>query len=226
MVYGIHPSKKINELFKVKPYQGADPNFAKIIFIGRDANWNVEIENNENFSKVVEYLEEGSTFWKKYKVHHPFKLNCFPQSTKTKGWKYHDVFSRIGLNDNFSENISFVELVGVPTFGMANDDKNGYKALLNSKTNYIHLQKIDKFLNDKSKLIFIAWGVFKDMQMIAKSKVLFQNIKNINLKNLNQFELHQYENVNIHTHFSTAISTETIQKISLKVTNKLNQTAR
>ncbi len=108
---------------------------------------------------------------------------------------------------------------------MANKDKNVYSDLLNCKTNYFHLQNIDQFLNDKSKLIFIAWGVFKDMQMIAKSKVLFQNIKNINLKNLNQFDFHEYDNENIHTHFSNAISKETIQKISLKVTNKLKQTA-
>ncbi len=106
---------------------------------------------------------------------------------------------------------------------MANKEKNVYSDLLNSKTNYIHLQKIDQFLNDKSKLIFIAWGVFKDLQMIAKSDVLFQNIKNINLKNLNQFELHEYENVNIHTHFSNAISKETIHKLSAKINKKLNE---
>ncbi len=62
MIYGIHPSTKINNLFKAKPYQGADPNYTKIIFIGRDAKWNVEIENNENFSKIIEYLEDGTSF--------------------------------------------------------------------------------------------------------------------------------------------------------------------
>ena len=72
--YGIHPSQSLHQLYQVKNYQGANPEDAKILFVGRDPNWHFDLENMPLFEKVTEYLSDGVGFWKKYSIHHPFLL--------------------------------------------------------------------------------------------------------------------------------------------------------
>lgn len=226
MQYGIHPSNKIKELFNKKPYQGADPNKAQIVFIGRDANWDLEIEQNDNFTKVIEYLEDGVAFWQKYKVHHPLKLKCFSGSTKPAGWKYHNMFSKIGINEMDSENISFVELISHPTYGQSNKGWKLYEELLGSSENLNHLKNLDQIIQDDSKLIFIAYGVFKDMQKLVAIENIFNTIRDKDTSYWNQNDFFEFDNINIHTHFSNTISKNTIGKIRTKINEKLNKSIK
>ena len=64
-----HPSKLLNKLYLVKNYQGANPRDAKILFLGKDPNWSSTIETSEIYNLVEEYLSEGVSFWKKYRIH-------------------------------------------------------------------------------------------------------------------------------------------------------------
>ena len=119
MNYNKHQSVKLNELYKIKSYQGADPQKAKIIFVGRDPNWSENIENIPLFSHVNDYLVDGVSFWKAHGVHHPFLLKEYIGDGK----RYHMTFSKLLIDSNFSEMISFVELIGFPTCGIANKDR-------------------------------------------------------------------------------------------------------
>jgi hypothetical protein len=47
---------------------------AKILFVGRDANWAYDVETQEVFNYISEYLTDGVRFWNNYKIHHPFLL--------------------------------------------------------------------------------------------------------------------------------------------------------
>ena len=53
--YSIHPSSKLVDLFKSKPYQGANPENAKILVLGNDANYSEEISNHPFFKYIIEY---------------------------------------------------------------------------------------------------------------------------------------------------------------------------
>ncbi len=86
-MYQIHPSKKLNELFQEKPFQGVSPEKAKFLFVGLDANYAENIESQNIFDKIIEYHLDGVSFWQKYKVHHPFLLDEYRED----GRKYHKI---------------------------------------------------------------------------------------------------------------------------------------
>jgi hypothetical protein len=54
--YKRHASKKMNYLYAQKPYQGANPIDAQILFVGRDANWADDIETQEIFIFIGIFL--------------------------------------------------------------------------------------------------------------------------------------------------------------------------
>jgi hypothetical protein len=108
-----HPSSLLNALFRAKPHQGAEPSNAKFLFIGLDANYDAEVEGKPIFAKLREYHEDGVAFWRKHNVHHPFLL---PQY-KGDGQFYHRSFARIGFTPEHSAQVSFIELLHVPTVG-------------------------------------------------------------------------------------------------------------
>jgi hypothetical protein len=112
-MYSSHPSKRLNDLFENKPFQGQEPERAKILFIGLDANYASNIESCEIFEKIQEYHSDGVAFWQMHGVHHPFLLPEYSGD----GRKYHRNFARIGFTPNDAELISFVELLHVPTVG-------------------------------------------------------------------------------------------------------------
>lgn len=216
--FNIHPSKLLNELYKVKKYQGANPEFAKVLFVGRDPNWHYDVENSPVFTKIEEYLSDGSKFWEKHDFHHPFLDSDY----KGDGKKYHRIFSYLNINSKYSNNISFVELIGVPTTGMAKSNDKEFKIQLLSEMNQKHLIELDKLLENKNKTIFIAWGLLNDFYYINKKLGLFKNLAKVDKSELNRNDLNRIENIYIHKHFSDSISNETLGKISIAVNNELS----
>lgn len=112
-MFSAHPSPSLNSLFREKPYQGANPSEAKFLFIGLDANYDAAVEGKPIFKKLQEYHEDGVAFWRNHQVHHPFLL---PQYSGD-GRLYHRNFSRIGFKPEHAAQVSFIELLHVPTVG-------------------------------------------------------------------------------------------------------------
>ena len=126
-----HPSPSLNALFREKPFQGAHPSEAKFLFIGLDANYDAGVERMPVFTKLLEYHDDGVSFWRNHQVHHPFLL---PEYTGD-GRFYHRSFSRIGFTPEHADQVSFIELLHIPTVGrnklVAADLNRQHLAMLN-----------------------------------------------------------------------------------------------
>ncbi|MFZ6731335.1 hypothetical protein ACO0LG_05355 [Undibacterium sp. Ji42W] len=109
----VHSSKILIELFEHKPYQGVAPERSRFLFIGLDANYDVDIEKKSIFQKVLDYHEDGEKFWHAHRVHHPFLLHEYGGDGK----RFHRNFERIGFKAERANLISFVELFHLPTVG-------------------------------------------------------------------------------------------------------------
>ena len=48
-----HPSRKLRELFRAKPYQGVKPESSTFLFVGLDANYCETIEDKKNILTVA-----------------------------------------------------------------------------------------------------------------------------------------------------------------------------
>lgn len=208
-----HPSQELQQLYRNRNFQGADPTNAKIIFVGRDPNWALGVENMDVFGKIQEYLTDGVAFWIKHNIHHPFLLEDY----KGDGKRYHKIFSKLEIGRNEAEKISFVELIGIPTTGMSMKNSKKFYDYLLSDSNIAHLKELDKLINDSSKIIFIAWGLIQDFKIINAHTGLFTKFAKLNKDNFSITELNQFENIFIHRHFSDAISNNTINKMSEKL---------
>jgi hypothetical protein len=100
------------------------PESAKFLFVGLDANYSENIERSDIFPQLLEYLDDGVAFWQRYGVHHPFLLDGYTGD----GRKYHKTFARIGFSPSHAADVSFVELIDVPTYGRSDlrcEDLNG-----------------------------------------------------------------------------------------------------
>ncbi|MBM3211245.1 hypothetical protein FJZ33_03430 [Candidatus Poribacteria bacterium] len=154
--FGIHPSEKLNVLYQKKAYQGQDPYKAKILFLSLDANWDYDIEQSPAWPYVIEYLQDGVAFWKKYEIHHPMLLDTYQGSGKT----FHRSFQQLGLDSGYAEKISFIELYGKPTYGVSSKDAGFKDMVINQDTHYLDWLK-DILLNSEGKTIFTAKTVYK-----------------------------------------------------------------
>ena len=215
--FGRHPSKKLNALYDMKSYQGANPIDAKVIFVGRDPNWAADIEETDMFGSVVEYLTDGISFWEKYAIHHPFLLKSY----RGDGKKHHRVFSKMNLDSSMASKISFVELMGFPTTGMAGSNVQLFREYLFSDENKDNLRLLDKVLNDPSKIIFIARGLITNFKAIYNKTGLLKRFAEIDKSRMDRKHLNRVGNIYIHTHFSDAISSETIKKMEDEVRSQL-----
>lgn len=147
-MYHSHPSSRLKDLFVAKPYQGVPPDKAKFLFVGLDANYSASIESDPIFSKIVEYHEDGAQFWRKYNVHHPFLLPTYSGDGK----KFHQRFAKIGFTKDQSDEVSFAELMDMPTTGRSR--------LEPSDVSQIHLERLsDWILNGASQYVFFPAGV-------------------------------------------------------------------
>lgn len=93
-----HPSKILIDLYNEKNFQGANPFDAKVLFVGKDPNWSIDIDELPIFNLVQEYLSDGVKFCKKYNIRHPFLHPNYYGDGK----KYHKAVSRLNLDSNLA----------------------------------------------------------------------------------------------------------------------------
>jgi hypothetical protein len=169
-VFGKHEA--LSKIYEENNYQwqGQNPRDAKIIFIGRDANFANNIADSTYiFNILLEYLKDGVWFWNNsdnqqywknrtatdqiQKVHHPFLL---PAYSKKDGYTYHSNFSRLNLDSRYSKYISFVEIVSVPTTGYpANDPDDKLKSFIKASAPHIQYLENNMISGDR-KGVFIS----------------------------------------------------------------------
>lgn len=214
-----HPSKSLNELYRLKNFQGANPASAKVLFVGKDPNWDVDIDSSPIFNLVQDYLHDGIEFWKKHGIHHPFLHPKYDGEGK----KYHKAVSRLNFKSNYADKISFVEIIGFPTTGMSSTNNKLFNEFLLSAENKNHLRELDYLLNDSTKLIFLFWGLINHLRFINKNTGLFKKFANIDKSLLKRTGLNKIDHFYIHKHFSMGISSETLSKISVEVSQHLEK---
>jgi len=154
-MYQQHPSSALTRVFRERPFQGVDPNGARFIFLGLDANYSADIEQQTIFPQLLEYHRDGASFWRKYGVHHPFLLPSY----RGDGRRYHVNFARIGLTPAHAADVSFVELLHVPTVG---------RSLL-ARTDFdpAHLKWIGSLLSSGvERDVFLSAGVLRLLQTV------------------------------------------------------------
>lgn len=108
-----HGNRELAELFASKPYQGAEPERSRFLFIGLDANYAADIEHNPIFPCLLRYHADGPAFWREASVHHPFLLPAYSGDGK----RYHRTFAKIGFTSEHADQVSFMELLHLPTVG-------------------------------------------------------------------------------------------------------------
>jgi hypothetical protein len=215
--FQIHPSRLLNELYEKNAHQGAIQEEANVLFVGRDPNWAIDIEEMPIFNLVTDYLTDGINFWNTHNIHHPFLLPDY----KGDGKRYHTIFSKLKLESKFSSQIAFVELIGSPTTGMSKKNNKAFQNFLISELNRKHLIELDNLINNPNKTIFIAWGLIDDFKYIYEKIGLFHKFSKLNKLEMNINDLNQFDNIFIHKHFSDSISNLTIDKISEKLVDFL-----
>jgi hypothetical protein len=152
--YTSHTCEALNERFAARPFQGATPESARFLFIGLDANFAAEIAKNPIYGRLLEYLDNGVAFWRAHKEHHPFLLNNYSGG----GWRYHRAFKNIGFRPEHAADVSFVELLHVPTVGKSD--------LKRSDLDLAHLQRISEAIDRGSaRYVFISFGVARLMRL-------------------------------------------------------------
>lgn len=152
-MYQSHPSPELNRLFIERPFQGADPEKAKYVFVGLDANYASDLENSSSYHEVLEYHLDGVAFWQKYGVHHPFLLSSY----RGDGRRYHINFARIGFTSKEASDVSFIELLHVPTVGRSMLESSDLKGN--------HLQLINTLITRGDyRHVFLSAGVIRLMQ--------------------------------------------------------------
>lgn len=158
MSYGKHTNADLVDLFQKKPYQGQNPELAKVIFVGLDANYS-ELILDCFFDEIIEYQTDGIKFWNKHGKHHPFLLDNYPLSKREGGVPYHRNFAKLKLDKSYAIHISFVELLDIPTTGQTKDKI--FFELLNPK----HLAWLDKvFLVGTERAVFLSNSVIAKMK--------------------------------------------------------------
>jgi len=154
-MYQPHPSKKLNQLFRAKPHQGAEPDTAEFLFVGLDANYASDVEGQPSFKTIQQYHDDGVSFWHRHGVHHPFLLAEYAGA----GRRYHQNFAKVGFTPKDAERVSFIELLHVPTCG------RNLLSVFDLDDN--HLNRVNRYIIEgAAKHIFVSAGVLRLMQAI------------------------------------------------------------
>jgi hypothetical protein len=217
-----HTSQKLNTMFE-KNYQGASPDVANFVFIGKDPNLTYNIEDFLVFKYIEEYLTDGIQFIERYKVHHPFMIRDGKESPiyNGDGKTYHRNFAKLDLPVETLKKISFVELIGFPTTGIAGLNPSRFREYLFSNENRENLKKLDTLLNANDKKIFIAWGLVRYFKELNEKGMGFDRIAKFAKEGSDQYGVHEFDNnYIIHPHFSNAISNKNIADMSAIITSK------
>ena len=151
-MYLPHPNAALNHAFGSRPFQGADPDGARFLFVGLDANYDSAIDRSSIWPALLEYLCDGVAFWRVHGVHHPFLLTGY----RGDGRKYHKTFARIGFRPEHAAQVSFIEPVNVPTYGRS--------ALVPGDLDRSHLLRLRHAIEEgAARWIFVPDGVGKLM---------------------------------------------------------------
>ena len=215
-VFGQHGSNILVNKYCANKYQGQNPRDAKIIFIGRDANFSEDIADVQ-FNILLGYLDNGVTFWENNRVHHPFLLPAFG---KKDGYMYHHNFSLLKLDSRYAKFISFVEIVSVPTTGYPKNDPNDKLESL-TKDSKQHLASIESdILSGSKKGVFISDTAIRALGVFDQLSDFYKKIydKGFNLSSKGIPELCPIENVTIYKcyHFSDPKAKTENHRIQLK----------
>lgn len=153
-------------IFKAKPYQGQDPEKAKVLFVGRDANYPDLPCKHPFFERIKEYHRDGVAFWEKCEVHHPFLCDDFPFPRNAGGRPYHKNFTKLGLDSTYAKYISFIELRELPTRGVTGKIP---KSVFISSLTLFHMQRLDRWISQSGrKLVFLPKTITEDMLKFRK----------------------------------------------------------
>ena len=202
--YDIHPSKRLRELFAAMPvpYQGQDPRRASVLFVGLDANYSADVFEYPSFrNRIFEYHRDGVMFWRRYGVHHPFLLDEYPLKRNQGGVPYHRKFARMGLTPDMADQVSFVELLPVPTTGSTTEKR--FWELFDLQ----HARQLERLFQEGSRrLILFPGSVLTKMLVASKRFDVFRWLpKQINWGLFERFSLTELHKVR---HFSGAISAQ------------------
>jgi hypothetical protein len=169
--YERHSSQLLQQLFTGQefPHQGQDPWLARIVIVGLDANYSPEISQSEEFFKyVLEYHQDGVSFWKKHGVHHPFLLPSYPLRKNTGGVPYHRKFSSMRLTSDYARHVSFIELLPVPTTGQTN--RKRFWELFDVE----HAARIDRLVTTGApRLVILSKTLSQYMLQAKKTRKVF-----------------------------------------------------
>jgi len=167
--FGEHSSKEgseeLQKIFKRRPWQIQCPRKAKIIFLGYDANWVKNIEENQPFFKeTIDYLTNGVEYsknnWEKDNAHTPMLKEFYNEDGKRYHRKLKRLFQELNFSPNEVKDICLLELLNVCTFGMRKQNLREYNRLLRRDENKEHLKLIQELLEqEKENFICIAKGV-------------------------------------------------------------------
>ncbi len=217
MKYGIHPSKELVRLFSEKPYQGQNPEKAKILIIGNDANYSPEISTHKFFENILEYHRDGVSFWKKTGKHHPFLLSDYPFNRTTGGVPYHKNFSKMHFEPEDAGNFSFVELLNVPTTGNTNSNKELFFEFLDKD----HLKWLESLiLRGKKKFVAINQTLAKSISKINKRLGVLDDLVTVLKGAKAPFIVLETPNVVLYNGYNFSymgISDEYLRELSLKM---------
>jgi hypothetical protein len=196
-MYNEHPCKDLKRAFSLKPFpfQGAEPKCSEYLFVGLDANYDERIQNSPIFIELLNYLDNGVEFWKKQGVHHPFLLPTYQGD----GRYYHKSFSAIGFGPEDAADVSFVELLNVPTYGKS---ALVVKDLVDKPEKVAHLRGVnDVILNGKARYIFIPGSVGRLMRASEQFPWL-PKTPTSNGRHLKIWKEMNYKTIYWHYHFS------------------------
>jgi hypothetical protein len=201
--YGIHPSRDLVKLFMRKPYQGQDPQHARVLIVGNDANYSEEIAEHPFFEMILEYHSDGIGFWEKYDKHHPFLLEDYPFDKRKDGVRYHLNFSKMKFTAEDAQYFSFIELLNVPTIGNTGDSKNRFLKMLDLS----HLEWLeDLIFNGRKKFVIVNQTLSKEIKRIQKEYgVLCKLYQALNGKNFPSIVL-ETDHVILYNGYSFAYS--------------------
>lgn len=204
-----HPSHILNRIFAEKPYQGCHPGEATFLFVGQDANYDHAIETSSITGELLEYHSNGVDFWKKYGVHHPFLLPGYTGD----GRYYHRSFARIGFTPDLAEQVSFIELLHIPTVGR--------NKLSVDDLSVEHLQFLNEaILHGKAQYVFVPRGVAQLMFKSGQFPWMSQRPKQIPGQ-LGIWFSNSKVSVFSHLHFSVYGKFEAQKTMELAQINKL-----
>ena len=218
--FSIHPSKRLVELFNRKPYQGANPETASILILGNDANYSEEISSHPFFESILEYHEDGVSFWQKYGVHHPFLLSDYPFNKTAGGVPYHRKVSKLGFNPDFAVKVSFVELLDVPTIGNATQNMKTFYELLNPD----HLRWLESLIySDQYKFVLINRTLIKEVSKISRFHGVLTKL-NSDIQRSSQEILVDEDNLTLYKGYSfsaSQCSNNYLENLSVLIKSKL-----